>query len=111
MEPGATNASLAPSVVTPLYDRYLTVLENDGYIPATGFVNGKAYPTGADLAVLVAIKSGFPYAKALRNAEFDVAAKFPKTAALAERAAQYPAVAAYLRTSKTFYKELDGAHV
>ena len=41
VEPGAANASVAKSIVTPLYDRYLSVLENDGYIPSTGFVNGK----------------------------------------------------------------------
>ena len=69
VEPGATNASLAPSLVTPLYDRYLNVLENDGYVPASGFVNGRAFPSGADLAVLVFLKSGFPFGAALKNAK------------------------------------------
>lgn len=105
VEPGAANASLAPSLVTPLYDRYLTVLANDGYIPASGFVNGQAFPTGADLSLLVFVKSGFPYGKALANAHYDVATKFPAIMALAERTAAFPAVKAYLATSKTFYTQ------
>ena len=51
-EPGAVNASAAKSVVTPLYDRYLHVLEHGGYLPESGFVNGRDFPSGADLAVL-----------------------------------------------------------
>mmetsp|Transcript_3682 Transcript_3682/g.10113 ORF Transcript_3682/g.10113 Transcript_3682/m.10113 type:complete len:239 (-) Transcript_3682:264-980(-) len=110
VEPAAVNASSAPAVVTPLYDRYLTVLENDGYMPAAGFVNGLDHPTGADLAVLVMLESGFPFAKALHNAKYDMS-RFPKLAALAKRTAEYPAVAAYLETSKTFYAVLDSSEV
>lgn len=69
-------------------------------------MNGNSFPTGADLSVLVFLKSGFPYAKALANAKYDVAAKFPKIAALAERTAHFPAVAQYLTVSKTFYETL-----
>ena len=94
-----------------LQDRYLTVLEKDGgYVPELGFVNGLAYPTGADLAVLVFLKSGFPFAKALRNANYNLT-KFPKLVALAERTMAYPAIAAYIKTSKTFHTEFDGAKV
>lgn len=110
VEPGALNATIAPTVVTPLYDRYLSVLEHDGYVPSDGFVNGGDSPTGADLAVLVFLKSGFPYAKALENAKYDLN-RFPKLSALAQRTAAYPTVAAYLKVSKTFYKVLEGAHV
>ena len=52
VEAGAVNASRAKEIVVPLYDRYLNVLEH-GYIPATGLVHGRAFPTGADLACLV----------------------------------------------------------
>ena len=110
VEPGAANASVAKSIVTPLYDRYLSVLENDGYIPSTGFVNGKSFPTGADLSVLVFIKSGFPFAKALENAKYDLS-RFPKIVALAERTASSPTVAKYLKVSKTFYAVLSGVGV
>ena len=98
-----TNKSAAAAIVAPLYDRYLAVLEKDGYVPATGFINGKAFPTGADLALLVFVKSGFPYGKALKNAGYDIANKFPKVEALAVRTMQYPLVDTYLAHSKTFY--------
>jgi len=103
VEPGATNASAAPAIVTPLYDRYLPVLES--LCPASGFVNGLAFPTGADLALLVILKAVFPYAKALKNAGYD-ASKFEKVSAIVARTAAFPSVAAYLKTSKTFYADL-----
>ena len=49
---------------------------------------------------------GFPYAAALKNAGYDGSARFPKLYALVERTAKYPSVAAYLKTSQTFYKVL-----
>ena len=52
VEPAALNSTGAASVVYPLYDRYLNMLEHDGYVPASGFVNGLSFPTGADFAVL-----------------------------------------------------------
>ena len=106
VEPAAINASLAPAVVTPLYDRYLSVLEHGPYIPSDGFVNGHPYPTGADLAVLVFLKAKFPFAKALSNAKYDAQTHFPKIYALAERTAAHKAVAAYVKTSKTFYGDI-----
>jgi hypothetical protein len=104
-QPAAMNASIAKATVDPLYDRYLTVLEQDGYVPASGFVNGRSFPTGADLAVLVILNSTFPYAKALSNAAYDLS-RFPKLVALAKRTAAYPVVSAYLKTSATFYGDL-----
>ena len=102
VEPGAANASLAPAAVPPAFDRYLGVLER-GYVPDDGFVNGLAHPTGADLAVLVMLRSGFPFGEAIANAGYDGASEYPKTYALADRAAAFPAVAEYLATSQTFY--------
>ena len=108
-EAGAFNATVAPEVVPPVYDRYLAVLENDGYVPSVGFINGHEFPTGADLAVLVMLRSGFPYGEAMLNAGYDGSAAYPKVYALADRTAAYPAVANYLATSKTFYATLDSA--
>ena len=71
--------------------------------PDGGFINGLPYPTGADLAVLVMLRSGFPFGEAIANAGYDGASAYPKTYALADRAAAFPAVAAYLATSQTFY--------
>jgi len=107
-EPGAQNATLAPELVPPIMDRYLGVLE--GFVPASGFVNARPFPTGADLAILIVLKSGFPFGKALTNAQYDGSDRFPKVYALAERAAVYPDVAAYLSTSKTFYTSYLSEH-
>ena len=49
------------------------------------------------------VKSGFPYGKALKNAGYDIASKFPKVEALAVRTMQHPLVDTYLAHSKTFY--------
>ena len=105
-EPGALNASLASGLATKYFDRYLAVLEHDGYIPESGFVHGLTFPTGADLSVLVFIKATFPFAAVQRNAKYDGASHFPKVYALADRTAAYPAVADYLKKSKTFYNGL-----
>ena len=101
VEPGAANKSIAKQVVTPLYDRYLPVLEQ--FVPAYGFVNGHTLPTPADLAILVLLKSGFPFGQGLKNAEYDYQSRFPKVSALADRTAAFSSIAAYLKTSKTFY--------
>ena len=45
-------------------------------------MNGYPFPTGADLALLIILKSGFPYAAALKNAKYD-ASRFEKVVALA----------------------------
>ena len=99
------NATAAKIKVHALYDRYLPVME--ALVPSgQRFINGRAYPTGADLAILVILKSGVPWGHALKLAGYDKSATFPKVYAIAERAAAYPAVASYLKTSKTFYRGL-----
>lgn len=105
VEPGAMNASVAPALVTPIYDRYLAVIEE--LVPEAGFVNGKSFPTGADLSVIVMLKSGFPFAKALANAQYEGQKSFPKTYALADRTMAHPAVASYVAKSPTFYRLLS----
>ena len=109
VEPGAVNKSIAKSLVTPIYDRYLTVVED--LVPADGFVNGLSLPTGADLAVLVLLQSVFPFAKSLQNAGYAKRATFPKAYALADRTAAFPSVAAYLKTSVTFYADPFDAQI
>ena len=42
------------------------------------------------------------------SGRYDGAARYPKVYALAERTAAYAPIAAYLKTSKTFYSGLDG---
>jgi len=90
-----------PAAINATFAQYLRVLEL--FVPESGFVHGRTFPTGADLAVLVALRAGFPFAQALEAAHFDVATRYPKVDALAARTAAAPTVAAYLSKSKTFY--------
>ncbi|EOD03633.1 hypothetical protein EMIHUDRAFT_259881 [Emiliania huxleyi CCMP1516] len=94
-----------PAAINATFAQYLRVLEL--FVPESGFVHGRTFPTdfptGADLAVLVALRAGFPFAQALEAAHFDVATRYPKVHALAARTAAAPTVAAYLSKSKTFY--------
>ena len=108
VETCAVNVPAARECVPRLFDRYLGILEK--LIPrSTGFVHGLPFPTGADLAVLVITKSGFPWGRGMRLAGYtdQWPRRFPKVAALAERTAAAPAVAAYLATSATFYAKLE----
>eukprot|EP00316_Scyphosphaera_apsteinii_P012999 CAMPEP_0119314662 /NCGR_PEP_ID=MMETSP1333-20130426/33637_1 /TAXON_ID=418940 /ORGANISM="Scyphosphaera apsteinii, Strain RCC1455" /LENGTH=227 /DNA_ID=CAMNT_0007319831 /DNA_START=196 /DNA_END=879 /DNA_ORIENTATION=+ len=90
------------AAVDATFTHFFGVLEL--FVPKSGFVHGHAFPTGADLAVLVSVRAGFPFAQALESAQFNVAARYPKVAALAVRTATAPAVAAYLNRSTTFYE-------
>jgi glutathione S-transferase len=96
------NRSSAPYVVPPLLDRYFGVWEK--LLPEDGFLHGHAFPTGADLAVLVVCKSAFPFVTVMELAGYgDWETRFPRVHALAERTADAPAVAQYLQRSNTFY--------
>ena len=107
LETCATNVSAARACVPPRMDRYLGILEK--LVPSSDFVHGLGYPTGADLATLVIAKAGFPWGRAMRLADYTDTwpRRFPKVAALAERTAAAPAVAAYLRRSSTFYAKIE----
>merc|ERR1712217_747078 len=63
------------------------------YIPKEGFVNGFDAPTKADLVVLMLTQALIPFKAVLGDYDF---AKFPEAKALGERAAKFPAVAAWL---------------
>eukprot|EP00931_Biecheleriopsis_adriatica_P030946 TRINITY_DN18183_c0_g2_i1.p1 TRINITY_DN18183_c0_g2~~TRINITY_DN18183_c0_g2_i1.p1 ORF type:complete len:276 (+),score=59.14 TRINITY_DN18183_c0_g2_i1:61-888(+) len=63
------------------------------FIPAKGFVNGFDAPTKADLVILILTQGLIPFGATLGGYDF---AKFPEAKALGERAAAFPAVAAWL---------------
>lgn len=70
-------------------------------VPETGFVNGLAYPTGAD-AVVVILKDGYmPYNVVNKLGDIDPWAKSPKLKALYDRVIAVPEVKAYVENSKT----------
>ena len=100
-----TNRTYAKVCVAKLFDRYLAGLET--LIPTdAGFANGLGFPTGADLVCLLIAKAGTPWGYAMKFGQYTGwEAKFPKVARVAELAAKFRPVAAYLASSKTFYVE------
>ena len=107
VEPCAANATIARACVPALMERHLGILE--GLVPENGFVHGLAFPTGADLVVLLVAEAGFPWGRAMRLAGYHEGwrGRFPKVHALAQRTAAVPEVAAYLGRSATFYARRD----
>lgn len=73
----------------------------EGMLPAGGFVNGLAYPTAADCAVLNMCDTVHTFGIANKAAGVDWAT-YPKMRALATRTAKFPAMAEYLARSTTF---------
>lgn len=82
------------SLVPKIMEKVLTHLTK--YIPAEGFVHGKAAPTIADLAILVLTQALIPFGATLGEGAAEVYGKFPEAVALGERAAAFPAVAKWL---------------
>jgi len=96
--------SKAPEELPKILGRWLTVLE--GRIPANGFINGLAFPTAADCAVLN-IRSaymlfGATYKLAGDEGGTKCFAKYPKINALAKRTSEADGVKQYLASSKSF---------
>lgn len=86
--------------------KWYPVIEN--ILPAAGFVNGLAYPTAADCAVLNMCDTVMAFGIANKAAGVDWAT-YPKMRALADRTAKFPAVANYLAKSATFKANPLGA--
>ena len=84
------DGTLVPKIMTKVLS-HLTK-----YIPAEGFVNGKASPTIADLCILVLTQALIPFGATLGEGAADCYGKFPEAVALGERTAAFPAVAAWL---------------
>lgn len=66
------------------------------YIKGEGFVHGYDTPTKADLVILVLTQALIPFHATLGEGAADCYGKFPEAVALGERAAAFPAVAAWL---------------
>merc|ERR1712050_814233 len=88
------------SLMVPFMEKMLTPLSK--YIPAEGFVNGFDAPTKADLVVLMLTQALIPFRAVLGDYDF---AKFPEAKALGERAAKFPAVAAWLENENCNLKK------
>jgi len=85
--------------IAALGDKWFPVIE--GRLPADGFINGLAFPTAADLAVLNIATGFIPFGLAYLMGKYDARAKFPKFASHAKRVAAFPAIKAYLHRSRT----------
>lgn len=79
--------------------KWYTVIEK--ILPAAGFVNGLAYPTAADCAVLNMCDTVMAFGIANKVAGVDWAT-YPKMRALADRTANFPALAEYVAKSASF---------
>jgi len=79
--------------------KWYTVVEK--LCPANGFMNGQAYPTAADVAVLNMCDTVMSFGLSNRIAGIDWST-YPKMRALATRTAKFPSVAEYLAKSTTF---------
>merc|ERR1712032_811763 len=80
-------------------DKWYPMLEH--IVPASGFVNGRDFPTCADFAILTLKEGHTPYVGLCKLAEKDPWTSCPKLKGLAERTAAVPEVKAYLQESKT----------
>lgn len=83
-----------PALVPKIMEKILTHVSK--YIPDSGFVHGGDAPTISDLAVLVLTQALIPFHATLGDGAAECYGKFPGAVALGERAAAYPAVAAWL---------------
>merc|ERR1712050_706869 len=97
---GIVLSGVDPSLMVPFMEKTLTHLTK--YIPAEGFVNGFDAPTKADLVVLIMTQALIPFKATLGDYDF---AKFPEAKALGERAAAFPAVAAWLENENCCLKK------
>ena len=84
--------------LTEILDKWYPILE--GLLPESGFVNGLATPTMADLAVLVIAKGCMPFQAAPKLASFDTVSKYPKIKRVADETAAFPAIAKFLAASE-----------
>eukprot|EP00566_Odontella_aurita_P023589 CAMPEP_0113544146 /NCGR_PEP_ID=MMETSP0015_2-20120614/10550_1 /TAXON_ID=2838 /ORGANISM="Odontella" /LENGTH=205 /DNA_ID=CAMNT_0000444381 /DNA_START=103 /DNA_END=720 /DNA_ORIENTATION=- /assembly_acc=CAM_ASM_000160 len=80
-------------------DKYFPVLEE--ILPEDGFVNGLDYPTVADLAILNICEAYMPFKACYKYGEVDLAAKYPKLVAHAEKVKAVEDIAKVVSESAT----------
>jgi len=80
-------------------DKWYPIIEKK--CPADGFINGQAYPTACDVAVMNMCDAVWSFGVSNRIAKIDWAT-YPKMRALATRTAETPNLKAYLAKSTTF---------
>eukprot|EP00928_Gymnodinium_smaydae_P021646 TRINITY_DN1846_c0_g1_i1.p1 TRINITY_DN1846_c0_g1~~TRINITY_DN1846_c0_g1_i1.p1 ORF type:complete len:164 (-),score=26.71 TRINITY_DN1846_c0_g1_i1:315-806(-) len=91
-----TDKEQAKKDIVALFDKWFAIFEEK--VPSDGFIHGLAFPTPADLSLLNIVIAFMPFGAARKLAEYDFG-KWSKVKALCDRAAAYPGVAEYLKTS------------
>lgn len=92
---------ITPEELTPIMDKWLGYIE--GLLPDSGFVNGLAFPTMADLSVLVIAKGCMPFQAASTMANCSILQRkgqYPKIERVVADCLSYPQVADYLKNSE-----------
>lgn len=91
---------ITPDDLVPMMDKALPMIE--GLLPDSGYVNGLAFPTVADLAVMVITTGCMPFQAAMTVAGVPIwdGKKYPKMARIAKDAMAYPPVSAFLEKSE-----------
>lgn len=93
-----TPQNTAPETVPKVLEKFLTVIE--ALVPSSGFVQGLAFPTTADLVLLLVTEAEMPFKAAIDLAGgYDWQSKFPNIKANIDRTKQAPGVKEYLSTS------------
>lgn len=91
---------ITPEDLAPMMEKTLSLIE--GLMPEKGFINGLAFPTPADLAILVINQGCMPFQAAMTMAGCPTwdGKKYPKMARIAKDAAAYAPVAEFLAKSE-----------
>merc|ERR1711935_93049 len=82
---GVLFGSKEPAEIVAVVDKWFPVIEH--ILPDEGFVNGLASPTPADLAILNICTGFMPFGAGYKIGAIDLADKFPKLKAHADRTA------------------------
>lgn len=92
--------------INAVADKLIPLIE--GILPKEGFINGKDFPTAADLAVVSICEGYMPFGAAFKYGKIDVAARFPKLQAHNDRTKAVAEVAAYIAESNSLGAALPG---
>jgi len=85
--------------ITAVVDKFFPLLE--GILPSSGFVNGLADPTVADLTIVVLCEAYMPFGASYKYGEIDLAEKYPKLLAHSNRTKAVESVGNAISESST----------
>lgn len=92
-----SDPSFAAQPITEHANKWIPIIEK--ILPASGFINGKSFPTAADFAMMVMIDGVTPFAGCWKLAKYDPFAKAPKLKGIYDRTKAHSAVQEYLSSA------------